>query len=358
MQDMILRDYQNDINRQTYEHFSKNFSQKEIEDALVVYYLGLYGGYPVDDIQYLKKFDNRVIEMIDRATKDEAQKSDYISSSFGIFHYVYLINSWKKSKQSYIFDKDMVSELSKTDTTFKIPYNVFDRLPFTTFYLDFSANKELCGQTEMDGCIVRVTKTTAVFEHNDEQPKVDDYWVILAAIYKDNKSTFVKGNVLLNRKGSEEITIEELVGNVLNLKKGSEFDTETQTVLITQALLYLSSYEPDIRETPDSKSKKASYKRNKKKGKKLDKPEGTFIVGERFGTAFRSWTAGSVGKEKESGASTGKRIKPHFRRAHWHRYWVGKRNSDDRKLVVKWVHQCLCGADDTDKIDFVKHKVS
>ena len=32
-----------------------------------------------------------------------------------------------------------------------------------------------------------------------------------------------------------------------------------------------------------------------------------------------------------------------MRRAHYHRYWIGKRNSDERQLVTRWVHECLCG---------------
>lgn len=356
MQDIILRDYQNNINRQTYEYFSENFSQSEIENALVSYYVGAYGGYPIDDVRYLKAFNNRLIDFIDKTTRDEADKADLIHSAIGMCHYSYLMKAWQKSRQSFVFNKDMVSELSKTDTTFKIPYNIFDRLPFTTLYLDFSANKELCEKIEMDGFLLKIIKVNAAFERHEEAVKDNDYWVLLGAIYRNGRNTFVRGNVLLNKKTDDEVTLNELTADVLNLQKDCNFDIKTQTVLITQALLYLSSYEPDIRETTDSKSKKASYKRNKKKGKKLDKPEGTYIVGERFGAAFRKWTADSTGKE--SSTPNGKHVKPHFRRAHWHRYWIGKKNSNDRKLVVKWVHQCLCGANNTDELDFVKHKVN
>ena len=28
---------------------------------------------------------------------------------------------------------------------------------------------------------------------------------------------------------------------------------------------------------------------------------------------------------------------PHSRRGHWHHFWTGAKNSDDRKLILKWI---------------------
>ena len=36
---------------------------------------------------------------------------------------------------------------------------------------------------------------------------------------------------------------------------------------------------------------------------------------------------------------------------------VGKKNSDDRELIIKWVSECFCGVTDSSELDTVKHKV-
>ena len=36
---------------------------------------------------------------------------------------------------------------------------------------------------------------------------------------------------------------------------------------------------------------------------------------------------------------------PHERRSHWHRYWVGKKDSDERRVVLKWISSMKIRAD-------------
>ena len=45
----------------------------------------------------------------------------------------------------------------------------------------------------------------------------------------------------------------------------------------------------------------------------------------------------AAGESKDSGASK----QTHWRRGHWHRYWIGARDSDDRQLVPKWLKPVL-----------------
>lgn len=64
-------------------------------------------------------------------------------------------------------------------------------------------------------------------------------------------------------------------------------------------------------------------------------------VGSRVGAklrASRAWVT-QVAANDEEGTHAGPR--PHFRRAHWHHYWIGPLNSENRKSVLRWVHQCL-----------------
>jgi len=352
----VVKAYQEDKLHSTYDKLAEMFSMKETAQALSKYYMTVYYDVPNNFVMdYLRglKPHNEVIEFIYQTTKDDIDRNTSVHSAFGSFQYIMQYKEWTKSKQSFVFDKDLITELIRTDTNLCIPHDVFDRMPYKSVYMDFSANPEIAEKVKMDGCMVQVLK---------EKIQDEDFFIILAGLYKDGKNTFMRGNVLLNQKGKAEVTIQDLTGDIVELdhlknKAGMvKTDIPMQTLLITQALLYLCSYEPDIRESSSSKAQYNAAKKNKKKSSKADKPMREYKVGERFGIAYRKWTESGVGKNKNS-AATGRHNKPHIRKAHWHRYWVGKRNSDDRELVIKWVSECLCGTDKDDKLDTVKHKV-
>lgn len=47
----------------------------------------------------------------------------------------------------------------------------------------------------------------------------------------------------------------------------------------------------------------------------------------------------------------------HVRRGHWHSFWVGKRNSLDRRLIIKWVDSTIVNASGRIKLPNVKIKI-
>lgn len=128
-----------------------------------------------------------------------------------------------------------------------------------------------------------------------------------------------------------------------------------------QSLIYLCSFELDIRETLVSKQryKEAKAKKPKDKKAKVDMPEREYKVGEYFGAAFRKFTYENATKSSKS-TGTGSAKRPHMRRAHWHGYWRGKKGSENRTLVRRWVHESFINVDyDTGekKLGVAKHKV-
>lgn len=66
-------------------------------------------------------------------------------------------------------------------------------------------------------------------------------------------------------------------------------------------------------------------------------PLRTWDVGVREG---RLWRQG----QEAALEGSGERVRPHWHRAHWHRYWTGPRDADDRGLVVKCVAPVLVNA--------------
>ncbi|MBR0542456.1 MAG: hypothetical protein IJK26_09705 [Clostridia bacterium] len=342
------------------------------EDAVTLYYIGKYCGYDFFDLSRLpiQEQENHQIKkslallgslwgqakgrFINGKTPDfdvEFQTGICCYQSYA------QASRWNKSKQIYSFDADILRELARTDIKgITLPYDIFEHLPCKCLYLDFSANEELCNTLKADGCLIQVQAATLTEDNYDQ------YCVLLMSFYKDNDINLMTATVLANQKDGTEISMDELYEASLGLittLDDEETTKQLRNILVIQTLLYLCSYEPDIHETPASKMKHRKMKQNKKAGKNTELPTREFKVGERFGEAFRKWTKGQLGQSSDH-TPTGRHNKPHLRRAHWHRHWLGKRDGE-RRLVIKWHSECFCGVteDEADgKLDTVRHTVS
>lgn len=97
-------------------------------------------------------------------------------------------------------------------------------------------------------------------------------------------------------------------------------------------LLYLCSDEPEIDDLrqPGSSPERARPKKTKK-GWRLfppDRPR-TWTVGAGIGALLREAAA--------PGDPTGRTVRPHLRRGHWHGYWTGARDSTERRFRYRWL---------------------
>jgi hypothetical protein len=107
---------------------------------------------------------------------------------------------------------------------------------------------------------------------------------------------------------------------------------------LVSLVLYLCSQAAEIREAGAGKRLPTRPKPQKtKKGMRIFAPDhpSRWEVGYRLGAALRQ--ALSV---DEPGESTGTHAspRPHIRRAHWHSYWVGKKDQPDaRTVTLKWL---------------------
>lgn len=354
-------------------------SLAEIEASVNVFHTALFCNVPFEEIARTVKSAAfpystllSTVWSISKMIARESVISDELSmcTSIATMQKGVQLRRWNRNKQIYSFDRDFISELVNTgETTF--PYDFFERLPYQTLYLDFSeAGKDITEAIGLDGCIVQVNKTF----FDDTDGKKLEFYVISMLNFNDGDSTHIRTTIVLN-DSENGVHMNFSKSNLLmncDVKKLLETNpvyrdestatldedmAKVQEAVVIQALSYLCSYEPDIRETTASKASYRKAKKNKKKGEDL--PARQFQVGERFGEMFRKWTKGQVGQSSDS-VSTGRHNKPHMRRAHWHRYWTGKRDSDDRKLIVKWTHECFCGLTEDNaenKLDIVQHRV-
>ena len=348
MEHFIIRDIETGVMSKTNKLILQNLSVKDIKRAVLGYYLKQHlGETPVSILDSMKQTDSNVYDFIYGAMKCDVSDS-VVDTMFSNLHYLCTATEWGYKKQVYCFDNDFISELSNTDTKMTFPKSVFDRLPYRVICLDFTKSNSVKSVANMDSCCVAIDAVTAL-----SGTVLKEYNIIRYVTYLNGVAKSVRVIVLASDEelefSSQELDCTLTVGSDTKKDITLEDMTRTQAGIILKSLLYLCSYEPDIRETVVSKQRSRQAK------KSIDKPVREFSVGVRFGEAFRKWTKGTLGAQTNTG--TGQHKRPHVRRAHWHRYWVGKKNSDDRELIIKWVSECFCGVTDSSELDTVKHKV-
>jgi len=347
-------------------------SLREIEAAVIAFSTAYFCKYDIEDIPLITNAEfphSTIIQNVSKVSKQIAaeEKIPYeicFFSGMTILQKYVQLQRFNRCKQVYAFDGDIAEELLRTKRDVTLPPNIFDRLPHNTLYLDFSAcSKELRENVGMDGCLVQVNKSQ--FDNLNS-----GFYIISALLFSNNDSIGMRSTLVVNseKEGVKFGDFDEFKNNCrlnVDVEKAANGEiaemlskdiAANQSYLIVQSLFYLCSYEPDIHETAPSKIQYRKARQNKKKN--ADMPIREFKVGERFGEAFRKWTKGQLG-QSGTHASTGRHNKPHMRRAHWHRFWIGKRDSEERKLVAKWVSECFCGIteDEADKLDMVTHEV-
>ena len=87
-----------------------------------------------------------------------------------------------------------------------------------------------------------------------------------------------------------------------------------------------------------------------KRGPRLFPPDRPKV----WAVSYRLGAQISMAKTRPSdgaGGAMGIRMRPHIRRAHWHRFWTGsKSNQDARRLVAHWLPPIVVAASDTEDV--------
>ncbi len=96
-----------------------------------------------------------------------------------------------------------------------------------------------------------------------------------------------------------------------------------------------------------SDKQKAIIRKQKAKGKSKQPDIESYTVAEREIAFLKSNNYRYVGGYA---GGNGKSKKSHIRRGHWHHYWVGKRDSSDRRLITKFLMPIVVNGDEASDI--------
>lgn len=267
----------------------------------------------------------------------------YLNEPLNDFEQIICVNCWRQNKQVFRFDRDLLSELMNTETL-RFTRGLYDRLPFNVFYLDFSENEALAQEISAQGCFIRMNKVF-VPETGEEFYEALSHRLHLT----ETGEGIISTDLLYFPNWDCEDAVEETIEDYPVLSCSNTGDTAVIQMrvnhtryrqAVAQALTYLCSQEPDIRES--------SLTRNTYRPQTPGFTRDRFSeiraqdVGVRFGEAFRVWTKRvAAGGDRES-HFTGRKNRPHARRAHWHTYHVGEGR---KETIVHWLHECYINTD-------------
>ncbi len=275
----------------------------------------------------------------------------------------YLLNIWRKSKQVYKPDADFCTALLKTENLV-LTKDMILHLPCKHFYIDLSDCDLFL---PISGIVVNVF----ILENSDK--------VCLSFFLLSNDLTTWSSYDILNFNDEKEIKIsqkfmkelsrningeyveadydyfflEKLISGKENQYIEGNLDRYEASFFVYQLLTYMVSHEPQIEDSPITKS---TYRPPKSEAAIKNKFSEVQIreVGIKFGKSFRQ-------QKKKYNCTTiltkhlEKKRKspiPHFRCAHWQGYWIGRGRTEH---IVKWIEPIFVGGEQSN--DVVIHKI-
>lgn len=247
------------------------------------------------------------------------------------------IGTWRYSQGIYRVDPDLMAGLVESNLPGDLPAEVLYRLPEWCVYVETPglswAGTALHGfwaHLEWDANTER-TELRLLFDLDDR----------LLGIPLHLGSWALKEAVQRYARNAAAVAAEQGIDFSV---RGEDMDEIADAVRpLLSILLYLCSDEPEIDDLRQPGSSPARPRPKKtKKGWRLfppDRPR-TWTVGAGIGAQLRE--AASIGDP------TGRAVRAHLRRGHWHGYWTGPRDAE-RRFRYRWLAPMVVAAGE--KID-------
>lgn len=207
---------------------------------------------------------------------------------------LFVLGEWRISKQVYSFSKELYDLICEAED-FQIDTQIFEYLPYSCFYIEFENDMNIHGM---------FVKYVNDFINND-----------MCFIFLNNSGQH--SLIHFNFKDGQDL--EDAVNKVT--KKWEEKENiRTAISFGFQACMYLCAKNCDIRE--NSEQQKIYKKNNRIKNKYSEIRK--WDIGYRITKESEKSVSQRIVSEKWEETCRRNRPRQHWRRAHWHTYWVGK----------------------------------
>jgi hypothetical protein len=277
---------------------------------------------------------------------------------------LHAISIWRRSKEIYEFTPELSEMIREAgfDGAAETPSEIFLRLPYPCVYIklsDLVVNNEAC-----DGFFAYLDSPAS----GDNRPtrlmivpinRIDNTYIHVKIPALQLTSHYLRDNLAYEKEQLQRYLDMGIADNSIvetNLRHANSPDFgkgNEQLAKLLPYVLYLCAANAEI--TPNSEQ--ASVMRLPKSRDEIrDKYREIrrWDVGVRIAAAYHQANAPgaaegnneSAGGEETNGEKLHASKRPHFRRAHWHRYWQGPRTDagvGERKLIVKWLAPMYIG---------------
>lgn len=232
---------------------------------------------------------------------------------------------WRYSRSVYRFDPDLYRELVATPFSGEIPEEVLLRLPEWSIFVEMQGESVSGFFSSLE--YVSPGKAELRFVFCTEE-RLMPFYIALSAgtIEKSFEDCLREYEAVAGESDKVKAEYTEVLGEDLSLVKKA-----------LSLVLYVCSDEAEIRdrEAPDWEPAFPRAKVTKGEERLFPADRNRVVdVGCELGAMLREGATKS-----EPSAPTGRTVRPHMRRGHWHGFWTGprKENRDQQKFVLKWL---------------------
>lgn len=242
------------------------------------------------------------------------------------------VAAWRLHKQIYAFDPTMEKTLiDQADDDLKIPMDILNKIPDYCIYIETTMIEDFQG----------------FFVHFESDVNTSELELrFLLAKEKEGLMPLplhlIPGGTI---RDCMNATFQSIFEQSEDWVLDYDWDEPQRYALelcckLMQLVLYICSKNKEMEEDPIQKNitrQPKSIHFIKDKYREVQR----WILGEKSGDMMRKLYTSNEHEEdqklktKKIKAGTPKR--PHFRKAHWHHYWVGSEAKGDRMLELKWI---------------------
>ncbi len=319
---------------------------------------------------YIKNLTRWTTENLLDIYGDKLPNMNLSSEMKDMLVYPIILEIWEANKQVYKPDAIFINALAKTKK-FSLTRTDIEHLPVNTFFVDLT---DVAFASPYEGVFMHIYPLPAevyvmlylltpdgVFSHYLRCQYDDDGENLTGSI-----SQLMSDDHFA--EGSTDMLEYDLSDDVLTIQKKeitSGISRLDLTRMMFQLICYMSSKEPDIDESTVSKN---TYRKPTGKPQNRYSEVQTFDVGVKYGNSLRTLlqTVDSENRHKkkhrknknpesQTESKVRKRPIPHFRSAHWQRYWIGEGRTTP---VVKWIEPTFVGFKSDKATNVIIHRVT
>lgn len=266
-----------------------------------------------------------------------------------------ILDKWVQNKQVLKPDPTFAKYLCETEKL-QVMEDTFDKLPFNTFYLDL----EDCNKDNQYGDALGIFVNVQPIPY-DRETAVTLYILrpgnIIVSLYLNFDMKNCPHDI--DTGGIEESRNIQTVPVVVEKEKApasTQINPRLMTILVLQLISYMKAAKPDIEPSPEMKNTYRPRAEIKNRYSEVYKQDVGIRIGKAITDKIKKMNEAKE-KEERDAVSTGRKPPvPHFRKAHWHRYWTGKGRT---VCELRWIEPVfVCGSYSSDsKTDVIIHNM-